>query len=234
VLFIAFFAIDMAFAEVIVFEDYETKNYLEKDHILVERTIRLKNIGNNPIIPGELHFKLHEYTKDGKKTPSKVDDLEAIGHYGKPLKSQIMEGTEETDIVISIWEPLLQGGNYNIKMSYKIGFDPKGILFYQIAVPIEETTISIKNRRLLFMLPPKYWITNAEGAVVNLVKENDQKYRMAEWDFDDASTDQVEFEYSIIPFPKTPYKAVNIFWILVIVAVLVLSVFLQLIFRTKK
>ena len=83
--------INFSLAEVVVFESYETTTTLDDGKLHIDRYIKLRNVGSNPIIPGELHFKLHEISK-GKKIPSEIDNLVAINDYNQELKTRIVEG----------------------------------------------------------------------------------------------------------------------------------------------
>jgi len=205
-------------AEVVVFEQYRTDTYLEKDHFRIERTVILKNVGNNPIIPGELHFKLHE-VRDNEKVGSKISGFKAKNDMGTELKTRMIETSKETDLVISVWEPVLPRFTYKIVLSYNLQFEPKGILFYEVKVPVEQTTIPILNNDQRLHLPKKYHVTFApEGTT----KSDDSKgYRVVSW----QNKQDMVVEYSLVPLPKMGIRAVNLFW-LVIIITLIVTVFL--------
>ena len=219
---ILLFTIDVVMGEVVVFDNYETHTTLEKGKLHIERVITLKNVGDNPIIPGELHFKLHEIVK-GKKIPSVVTDFSARNDYNAELKTRTVQGDEETDLVISIWEPVLPKFSYRINLQYDLGFEPKGLLFYELNVPVEETTIPIVNQEHNLYIPTSYYVTYAPDAVVKTVSRNGNEYRMVSW----QNREDMLLEYSPLPLPKTGVRAVNIFWGVVIVGLIMLTFLLH-------
>jgi len=211
-----------AYAEVVVFKSYTTNTRLQDDFLNIDREIILQNVGSNPIIPGELHFKLHEIQKN-KKVASVVNNLGAQNDFNKPLKSRKVESTEETDLVVSVWEPVLPQFTYSVLLNYDLRFKPKGILFYEIKVPLEETTIPIKTQRQNLYLPTKYHVTYAPDAVVQLKQENGKKYRVVTWE----NREDMVVEYTILPLPKMGIRAVNVFWVVIIIVLLISTFFIH-------
>ncbi len=214
--------VSLASADVVVFKDYTTKSVLDKDLLHISRDITLENVGANPIIPGELHFKLHEVIKN-QKIASVVHNLQAKNDFGTELKSRMIESKTETDLVVSVWEPVLPKFTYNVKMSYDLEFKTKGILFYEISVPLEETTIPIENQKQSLYIPAKYHVTYAPDAVVSTVEEGGQKYRVVQWE----NNEDMVVEYSLLPLPKLGIRSVNIFWIMLIVVLLASTFFIH-------
>jgi len=214
--------LDIALAEVVVFSDYETHTTVEKDRLHIERVVTLKNVGGNPIIPGELHFKLHEINKD-KRVASSISDFKAKNDYNTELKTRTIEGDEETDLVISVWEPVLPKFSYRITLEYDLKFETKGLLFYELNVPVEETTIPIKNNKHNLYLSKSYHITYAPDAVVKTVSRNGKEFRMVSW----QNREDMFLEYSRLPLPKLGIKAVNLFWGIVIITMLILTFLLH-------
>jgi len=211
-----------AVAEVVVFRSYETKTKLDKSTLQINREIILENVGSNPIIPGELHFKLHEIKKNTKHG-SIVNNLGAKNDFNKVLKTRQIETREETDLVVSVWEPVLPRFTYNVLLNYDLVFKPKGILFYEIKVPLEETTIPIKSQRQSLYLPSKYHVTYAPEAVVKLVQEGGTKYRVVTWE----NREEMIVEYTRLPLPKLGIRAVNVFWVMVIIVLLISTFFIH-------
>jgi len=203
-------------AEVVIFDQYITETRLEADNLHIEREISLQNVGSNPIIPGELHFKLHEIKKD-EKIASQVNNLGAQNDFGNPLKSRKIESREETDLVVSVWEPVLPKFSYNVYLSYDLKFSAKGLMFYEIQVPLEETTIPIKNQKQSLYLPAKYHVTYAPDALVQTVQEGGKKYKVVTWE----NREDMIVEYTVLPLPKMGIRAVNIFWIVIIIMLLI-------------
>jgi hypothetical protein len=215
--------LELSIADVVVFSDYETHTTLEKNNLHIERIVTLKNVGVNPIIPGELHFKLHEIDKE-KMIPSSVSDFSANNKdYGTELKTRVLQGDEETDLIISVWEPVLPKFSYRIILSYNLAFKPSGLLFYELNVPIEQTTIPIENQKHNLYISKSYSVTYAPDAAVTTITENNIDYRVVSWE----NQEGMIVEYSRLPLPKLGIKAVNLFWGVIIVAMLVMTFLLH-------
>ncbi len=209
-------------AEVVVFSKYVTTTTLEDDHLHISREIILQNVGGNPIIPGELHFKLHEI-KDDKRIAANITDFHAWDEFDAELKTSMGDSPEETDLVVSIWDPVMPKFSKRIRLEYNILFRPKGLLFYELNVPVEETTIPIKNNINTILLPYKYKVTHAPDAEVKNIREDGKKYRSVRW----KNQKHMLVEYSLIPLPRLGIRAVNLFWGVVIIATLAASLFLH-------
>jgi len=209
-------------AEVVVFKSYETQSKLDSGTLRINREIILQNVGSNPIIPGELHFKLHEIKKKAK-TGSIVNNLGAKNDFDKELKTRKIESKEETDLVVSVWEPVLPKFTYSVLLSYDLVFKPKGIFFYEIKVPLEETTIPIKSQKQSLYLPSKYHVTYAPDAEVKVVPEGGTKYRVVTWE----NREEMIVEYTLLPLPKLGIRAVNVFWIVLIIILLISTFFIH-------
>ncbi len=213
----------ISFAEVIVFEDYQTSYKFEGGKLYVEKNLKLKNVGASPIIPGEIHFKLSE-KKGDSSVPTKVDNFEIVDLRGQKLNSRQTSSDTETDLVFTIWNPLLPKFNYDFTMTYEIEFNPKGLLFYEITIPDEKTTIPIRSAVTRFLLPSSLHVTYAPDAEV----EKESKQKVLEW----KTHSNINFEYSILPLPKTGLRMVNIFWIFIILIFAV--IFLLRAFKNRK
>jgi hypothetical protein len=206
----------IACADVIVFSNYNTRAEITKEGTLhVVKELTLKNTGRSPIIPGELHFRMYEKNDKGEKA-SKITGFSAKGHYDDVLTIQKLDYSSQTELVIDIWEPILPGFIYNFKVEYDVEFKPKGILFYDFVLPAETTTIPIENQVYQLTVPKNKHITYTVGGKVsdNLVV----------WE----NINSPQLEYSILPMPKLPIRAVNVFWfsiILLLCFVLALKIF---------
>lgn len=199
-----------AVAEVIVFSNYNTNAKItENGKLHVVKELTLKNVGRSPIIPGELHFRMYE--KDGKdEKASTITGFTASGHYNDILSVQKYDYASQTELIIDIWEPILPGFIYNFKVEYDVEFKPKGILFYDLALPEEKTTIPIQNQIYELTIPENKHITYTVGG-----KVSDNK---VVWN----NVDSPQLEYSILPIPLLPIKGVNVFWFSVILLLCVL------------
>ncbi len=195
------------FADVVVFDRYETTYTMEGDSLKVHKKLRLMNVGQNPIIPGEIHFKLSKQ-EGGDVVPAKITGLMVRDHYDQDIDTTSVEGASELDIIFTLWEPLLPTFFYDFQMDYDVEFDPKGLLFYEINIPNEKTTIKIKSQQTEFLLPKRYHVTFAPDAEI----KSEEGARVIEW----KDTDKLSFEYSFIPLPRMGVPMVNVFWIFLI------------------
>lgn len=199
-------------ANVLVFSEYDTEATITQDRIHIERDVTIRNNGQSPIIPGELHFRFFE--EQGDTTQSiLVSNVEATSSTGDELNTRSVDRGNEQDVSVQIWNPLLPGFEYSFTMSYDIEFETSGILFHEISLPREQTTVPIVNEQTRFILEDDYYVTYAPDTEVNQITGNS----VVEWGSD---TDQRVVEYSRIPFPRTGLRAVNVFWIAIILALL--------------
>ncbi|MFP4403227.1 MAG: hypothetical protein ACLFPJ_02670 [Candidatus Woesearchaeota archaeon] len=210
--FMFIFVINFCLGEIVVFNNYETTIHLQDGKLHVIKELTLENVGSDPIIPGELHFKIHELKK-GEKIPSEILNFNTINGRDQELDSRVIEGNTETDLVVSVWEPILPKFSYKIFLTYDIVFEPKGFLFYEFNVPTEDTTIPIKKNQNIVLIPSNYKVTFAKDASVSQVTKDDKKFSEVKW----TNTGNMVLEYSKIPLPKTGVKAVNLFWSVIII-----------------
>jgi hypothetical protein len=199
-------------AEVVLFEKYDTTMTLESGKLFVTKDLRIKNIGGNPIIPGEVHFKISKEEK-GKTIAPIVSSFVVRDRFDKELDTRVITTDREVSLIFTIWDPLLPDFFYDMKMTYELEFKPKGVLFYQVALPEERTTIPISKAITRFEIPKSYHVTYAPGGTVG--SENDKRY--VSWD----GKENYEVEYSVVPLPLLSFKASHIFWILIILIFLV-------------
>lgn len=199
-------------ADIIIFTTYDTSTTLENGYLHIERSVVLKNVGGAPVIPGELHFKLHELFK-GEEVGPEVRNLKAYDQYKTELRSNIVRSDKQTDLIVSVWNPLLPEFSYPLTLSYDFVFEPKGLLFYEIKVPQEETTIPIQSSSNKFLLPQEYKVTFASEGTVS----KEEEHHVVSW----TGRSTMEIEYSKVPLPKLPVRGVNVFWVTLIILLLV-------------
>jgi hypothetical protein len=200
--------VPLSFSEVIVFDNYKTTYSLEGNVLKVKKELRLKNVGTNPIIPGEIHFRITQNTGDEYIAPI-ISNFDVENARGRSLETKQIKKDNEVDLIFTIWDPLLPNFHYDFYMEYEISFDPKGILFYSINIPNEKTTIPIKRNYVEFYLAKKYHITYAPYS------EDLSSSKYSAISFEDPKN--VEIEYSFLPLPKTSFHMVNLFWIIAII-----------------
>jgi hypothetical protein len=205
-----------AVAEIVVFEEYKTTYTFKDNTLFVEKNLKLKNVGASPIIPGEIHFKVSQ-SKGNDIIVPKINNFIVKNKFDKTLDSRQIKTDKEMTLVFTIWDPLLPRFHTDLTMTYEIDFKPSGLIFYDINIPEEKTTIPIRNSKTDFILPKKYSVTYAPDAKLEL-KDNQ---KIVSWD----STSNLKFEYSVIPLPSFGFRMVNIFWFLVIVVLLIIFIF---------
>ncbi len=206
----------------IVFDEYITTARITDGVIHVQRDVVLRNAGAVPIIPGELHFRFFERNGD-RQQAIPITAARAQNEQGDSLNTNVNDRGRETDISVQIWNPLLPGFTYSFTLFYEIDFAPRGILFYELRLPREQTTIRILNEETRFELDRGYRVTFAPESQVSRLSGN----TVITWD---ESSEQRIVEFSRLPFPKTSLRGVNLFWItiiLLLLAVFVLSVLKQ-------
>lgn len=203
--------IPLAQANSVVFERYDTTATFQGNTILIERDVRIKNSGLTPIIPGEVHFRLYEQRGD-TKTPIPVTNFRAHSPTSGDLTTRVAERRGETDLSVHLWNPLLPNFYYDFTMTYEMEFSPSGILFYEIRLPREDTTIPIVNENTQFLLDRRYSVTYAPEGVVSSATPTGNT--VVSWD---RNSNNRIVEYSRIPLPTIGVRAVNVFWIVIIV-----------------
>ena len=222
-LLIALIAIPATSAQV-VFSQYDTTATISQDVIQIERTVTIKNNGQVPIIPGELHFRFFE--QDGAdRRAIEVSNVQAQSSRGVELTTKSVSRGDEQDVSVQVWDPLLPGFDYTFTMQYDIAFEASGILFHEISLPQEQTTIPIVEETTTFELDDRYHVTYAPETEVNKLSGN----TVVQWG---AQAEERTVEYSRLPFPRTGLRAVNVFWIAIILALL--GVFMISFLRQRK
>ena len=199
-----------ASGQVLVFEDYQTTATIHSDKITIERTILLRNNGQAPIIPGELTFRFFERNGE-QRSAIPISNAQATNNRGEDIGVRVQERPTETALIVTVWNPLLPGFSYEFDMSYDIDFTPSGILFHELTLPQEQTTVPIINEGVRFVLDEKYHVTYAPDTTVSTISGN----VVVDWGEDNINDRTIE--YSRLPFPRTGIRAVNAFWITVIV-----------------
>ncbi|HDP73994.1 MAG TPA: hypothetical protein ENN46_03520 [Candidatus Woesearchaeota archaeon] len=199
----------LAYSQVVVFDNYESTYTYEDGYIEVNRVMRLKNVGSNPIIPGEIHFRIYSMEGNSPKGPE-ITGLRIYDNKDVTIESRVAQADDSTKIIFTIWSPLLPTFFKDIYMTYKVPFKPAGVLFYELDIPPEETTISIREKSTSLMLPSKYHVTYAPEALV-ASEGNLRKVQQ------ESLTGNFLVEYSRIPIPTKNIRGSVIFWGMLIV-----------------
>lgn len=211
-----------AVAQVLVFDKYNTVSTVDGDTIRIEREMTLTNVARNPVIPGELHFKLYQ-EDGGNREPIPVSNFEASNDRGQKLSTKIVNRDDQTNLAVTVWDPLLPGFSYHFKVSYEMEFEPSGILFYELRIPREDTTIPIQASAQTVKLDGSYHVTYAPDTAVSELSGN----TVVSWN---GQQDGQVIEYSSLPLPRirigsVAFRAVNVFWSVIIICLLGLFAF---------
>jgi hypothetical protein len=206
-----------AAAEVLVFDRYDTVSKVDGNLISIEREMTLTNVARNPVIPGELHFRLYQQDGSSRRT-IKVSDFVATNDQGRALSTKVVNRPDETDLAVTIWDPMLPGFSYTFRVSYVMEFDASGLLFYELRIPREDTTIPIKDAKQTVILKDSYSVTYAPDTSVSKVSGN----TVVSWA---GQNEGQVIEYSSLPLPRisfgsVAFRAVNVFWGVIIVALI--------------
>lgn len=210
--------------EVVVFTKYDTKNILDRGKLKVEKNIEITNRGTNPIIPGELHFKVYEF-KGSKQVASEIDNLYAHNNYNK-LSSHVVKGKDHSDVVVDVWNPLLPDFDIPVTITYDLFYNQKGILFHELNFPVEETTVPIASSSIKLFLPKNLFITYAPKAKVS----QDSMYKIVEWEDTD---EDLTVEYTRVPMPRMPFRISTMFWLTIIFVLVGVTIYFNFFYKRK-
>jgi hypothetical protein len=215
VLLLSFLSSVMA-VDIVYFDSYNTENILDDGRIKVTKELALGNEGNNPIVPGVMHFEVYEYDGD-KKVASQVENLYAHNQ-GERLSVSLEKKDEYTDIIVDVWNPLLPEFKFPMTITYDVLYDEKGIVFHELYFPVETTTVRVNQGKMVILIPKKYHVTYAPKADVS----KDDLYTIVSWDNPDYD---VMIEYSSLPLPRMPFKSSTLFWFIVIIFLSMITVY---------
>lgn len=203
--------------DIVVFEDYDKTYFMDGDVLRVEKDLTLRNVGNNPIIPGDIRFRMYEVL-GGETVPSEIDELQATDG-SRELESRVESYDDYSSIIVSVYNPLLPGYDYQMTVSYEIDFNPTGILFHEMIFPIEETTTPIRDSTTRLVMPNHYKVTFAPDAEIS----SDSMRQTIEWDGDS----DLMLEYTRLPLPRMPFRMVSVFWLIILAILGVLFIYLN-------
>jgi len=215
-------------ASVEVFSNYDTVLTVNTDNTIdINRSLTLKNVYEVGIVPGQIEFKVAKGV-DGSVDNLKVMNVSAKDKFGKDIKVQVREMKDYSVIILDVYYPLLPGFEYQFDLDYKLSYNPGGIFFKSLNIPIRESTIPIEKGAFRVVLPDNYHFTYF-GEKVNVNKETNS----AIWDIKDNDPKSITFEYSYLPIKIKNFKGSYTFWI-VINLILLLILFFEVKKEVKK
>lgn len=210
------------FASVEVFSDYDTHLKVNSDNTIeINKSLTLKNVYDVGIVPGQIEFKIAKGT-EGSLGNIEVMDVKAVDRYGKEIKSQVRQTKDFSVIILDVYYPLLPGFEYQFDFYYKLSYEPGGIFFKSLQIPIRESTIPIEQGEFKVELPENYHFTyvNSEDGGESVIEDG-----IAKWEIEDNSPSSIHFEYSYIPLKLGSLQGSYVFWIAINVLILLFLIY---------
>lgn len=217
-------------AEVEIFSEYNTVMQLNKNNTIdIHKTIALQNVHEVGIVPGEIEFKI------GKSIYSDVSNVniqnfKATNRYGNPINAKLVETDKYSIITLDIFTPVLPGFEYRINLDYSLIYEPEGIFFKRLQVPLkEDTQIPIERGTVELIIPSSYHFTYLSYIDNDTIVEDNT----IKWELNKEVPDSLIFEYSYLPVKIGNIQGSYIFWITINV-ILIFILFLEIRKEVKK
>jgi len=210
-IFLFLFLINSVYSSVEVFSSYNSVLKVNLDNtIQISKNLTIKNIYDVGIVPGQIEFKVGKGA-DGSISNIGVKNVIAKDRFGNEIKTQVRSTKDYTLIILDIYYPLLPGFEYKFDLVYTIDYQPGGIFFKSLQIPLRESTIPIESGRFSVILPNNYYFTylSSEGKNATIVKN------LAYWEIKNDVPNSVTFEYSYIPIKIGNFQGSYVFWILI-------------------
>ena len=201
------------------FTNYDTTiTLLENNTIKVEKIINLRNIHDVGIVPGQFDFKLT--SSDGK--PVEILDYKVLDRYDNEIKSKLVKNQDHTAIILNLFTPILPGFEHVIKLDYTIKYEPSGIFFKKVQIPLKETTrLPILNGDVRVELQDGNTFTHISHFDNSTLIEGN----VATFSLNENSPSSLTFEYSFIPIRVGNIPGSLIFWTVINIILLVVLAF---------
>lgn len=199
------------FGAVEVFSKYDTTLKINNDNTIeVNKSLSLKNVYDVGIVPGQIEFKIGKGT-DGSIANIDVVEVQAYDRFGTEIRTQIRQTKDFSVIILDVYYPLLPGFEYSFDLYYKLSYEPGGIFFKSLQIPLRESTIPIENGIFTVTLPNNFHFTyvDTEDSVATVDGNT------ASWTIKDDNPKSVAFEYSYIPISIGGLKGSYVFWIMI-------------------
>lgn len=208
------------YATVETFSYYDTTLKVHSNNTIdVKKHLKLKNVYEVGIVPGQIEFKI------GRGTQGSIEDVEvanvvAYDSFGNEIKTHLRKIKDYSVIILEIYYPLLPGFEYEFVLEYSLTYKPGGIFFKSLKIPLRESTIPIESGNFNVELPDHYYFTYLSDSDNVTVEDG-----VAVWDIKKDLPESVSFEYSWIPVKVFDFKGSYVFWILVNMLLLLILVF---------
>jgi hypothetical protein len=217
-----FFLICSGFATIHAYEVEQFTQYdstitvLDENKIEIKKQIAIRNVHDSGIIPGQVEFKI--FNADSEH-PLHISEYSAVNRYGDDIRSRVVTTNEYSSIVLDIFQPILPGFEYEITLTYVIEYDPSGIFFKRVEIPLKESTrVPILSGEVFIEVPEGKYFTYLSYENENSTVEGN----MASFSLSEDTPDILIFEYSFIPLKFGPLAGSLVFWALVNVILLII------------
>lgn len=211
-LIVLIFMSNFVYSNVEVFSNYDTIVTINSDNFIsVNKTLTLKNVYSVGIVPGQIEFKVAKGI-DGSLSNIEIQNVSAVDQYGKEIKTRVRNTDKYSVIIVDVYYPLLPGFEYKFNLNYQLGYDPGGIFFKSLQIPLRESTIPIEKGEFKVVLPDNYYFTYLEE---NTDTKTTVEGNNAIWEIKDNLPNSIVFEYSYLPISIGSFKGSYIFWIVV-------------------
>lgn len=200
---------NLSYGAVEVFSRYDSLLKVNNDNTVeINKTLTLKNVYDVGIVPGQIEFKIGKGV-EGSVSNLEIQELYAVDSYGNQIKSQLRTTKDFSTIILDIYYPLLPGFEYTFDLYYKLSYEPGGIFFKSLQIPLRESTIPIQAGEFKVLLPENFYFTYLDSEGKNATIEKN----VATWTIKDDLPNSVVFEYSYLPVRFGDFKGSYVFWI---------------------
>lgn len=220
-LFLFLFSIPLVSANVEVFSSFDTVMTINSNNTVdIKKALSLKNVFDVGIVPGQVEFKVAR-GEEGGANNIEIVEASAVDQYGTPIKTTIRNGDQFSVIVLDVFYPLLPGFEYGFELDYRFSYQPEGIFFKSLNVPLRESTIPIEDGTFRVNLPQNTGFTYISEEGYNGTVD-----KAAVWMISDNTPQEISFEYSFLPVKTAGFaRGSYVFWIIVNLILLAVLIF---------
>jgi hypothetical protein len=220
ILFILFFSLCLvSYSKPYTVEQFTTYDssikLIEDGKIQISKTASIRNIHDSGIIPGQVEFKFYH----SKNNDFTISDYKVTDRYGEEIPSKLVKTKEYTSLILTIFTPILPGFEYQIHLDYTITYEPSGIFFKRVQIPLKESTaLPILDGDVVIELPRGKYFTYVSEKNASIVQNT------ASLSITKDSPETLIFEYSFLPLRFGNVSGSLVFWSLINIILLLILV----------
>ena len=201
-----------------VFSVYNTEMEVHSNNSIdINKKLKIKNIYDVGIIPADIEIEI------GSKEAINILFVDAYDVYGNRIKSRVKEYNDATIVILDVDYPILPGFEHEFYVNYTLQYEPKGIFFKSLSLPIGDSSIPIEKGTFRISLPKGHSFTYVDASINHTeLSKNEIVWRVD----DEFSKQIVEFEYSKVPINVGNLKGSQIFWISINGVLLIILIFI--------